>query len=393
MSHNHENHDKESIPTKIKEALLSLLIDKDIRHITSKEIAEHASVSRGALYFYYEDKFDIFEEIVEEQKQGLRKAIYDSYKDLNYINLEKINVKVLPTLSYVEDHIAFFLNMMNRNKMPYVHFHSFFSQVFNKEVMLTPVKSVLTDTLKEMYVHYRTLYTHAIILYWFKEGMKSSSEMISQQYWDLVSQKRYYWIFGSSIQPSIKEVHIDRRITRTRQALQTAMIELILEKKDFSTVTISDITRRSDIRRATFYDHYSSKEVLLTAIIHKICADIIEILTIDTKPDSFTKEQAEGVLIQLFSYLSEHPSIIHFINGNYGIPDPIPEILHVLSHFYLEQPIDIHAGKEMYAYYVSGLLVGLTLYRLQEGKSHSPQFLAKEFIQFLDLKKYQINMF
>lgn len=383
----------ETIPSKIKDALLSLLKEKDIRHITSKEIAEHASVSRGALYFYYEDKFDILEEIVEEQKEGLSNAIYASLKDLDFINLQKMKLKVLPALSYVADHVPFFRNMLNRNNVPYINFHSFFIEVFNKEVMLTPEKNDNSETVKDMYVHYRTLYTYAIILYWFKEGMKSSPEMISQQYWDLVSQKRYYWIFGSSIKPKDKEVRIDRRVIRTRQALQTAMIDLIREKKDYTTLTISDITRRSDMRRATFYDHYSSIEELFKATIYNTCTDIIDILTLDTKPDTYTTVQAEEVLIQLFSYLSEHRTIIHFINGEYGVPDSIPEILNVLSDFYLDQQIDIHAGKDMYAYYVSGLIVGLILYRLHEGKNHSPQYLAREFIQFLDLKKYKIHMY
>ena len=390
MSNHDEKQDKEAIPSKIKDALLSLLKEKDIRHITSKEIAEHASVSRGALYVYYEDKFDILEEIVEEQKEGLSNAIYDSLKDLDYINLQKMKLKVLPALSYVADHVPFFRNMLNRNN---INFHSFFIEVFNKEVMLTPEKEDNSETVKDMYVHYRTLYTYAIILYWFKEGMKSSPEMISQQYWDLVSPKRYYWIFGSSIKPKEKEVRIDRRVIRTRQALQTAMIDLIREKKDYSTLTISDITRRSDMRRATFYDHYSSIEDLFKATIHNTCSDIIGILTLDKKPDAYTTVQAEEVLIQLFSYLSEHRTLIHFVNGEYGVPDSIPEILNVLSNFYLGQPIDIHAGKDMYAYYVSGLIVGLILYRLQEGKNHSPQYLAKKFIQFLDLKKYKIQMY
>lgn len=393
MSTQDEKKDKETIPSKIKDALLALLQEKDIHHITSKEIAEYASVSRGALYVYYEDKFDILEEIIEEQKEGLSMAIYDSLKDLDSINLQKMKLKVLPALSYAADHIPFFRNMLNRNNIPYINFHSFFIEVFNKEVMLTPENVEISDTSKDMYIHYRTLYTYAIILYWFKEGMKSSPELISQQYWDLVSQKRYYWIFGSPIKPMDKEVRIDRRVIRTRQALQTAMIELIMEQEDYSKLTITDITRRSDIRRATFYDHYSSIRDLFKATIQKTCTDIIEILTLDTMPETYTIEQAEEVLIQLFSYLSEHKSIVHLINGQYGVPDPIPEILNVLSDFYLGQQIEIHAGKDMYAYYVSGLIVGLILYRLQEGKNHSPQYLAREFLQFLDLKKYKIHMF
>lgn len=198
MSDDHEIIANEPIPSKIKEALLSLLMEKDIRRITSKEIAALANVSRGALYFYYEDKYDIFEEIVEEQKDGLQMAIFNSLKDLDHINLREMNLKVLPALSYVAMHTPFFLTMMDRNKMPYVNFHAFFFEVFNREVLLTPMKENVSETLKDMYVHYRALYTYAIILFWFKEGMKPSPEKISRQYWDLVSQKD---ITGFSVFP------------------------------------------------------------------------------------------------------------------------------------------------------------------------------------------------
>ena len=392
MSHHDESKPHETAVSKIKLVLLELLTEKDIRHITMTEIAEAAHVSRGTLYLHYEDKYDIFEEIVQDHKEGLRKSIFESYKDVDYISLDDRSLKVHPTLSYVGKHRSFFQTMMDPNKMPYVNFHSFFLQVFNKEIMLTPMRERLTPEWIDLYVHYRTLYTYAIILYWMNEGMESTAEEISREFWELVADKRFYWIFGKAGSTVQSEEHTDRRILRTRQALQESLIELILEKKDYGTVTISDITRRSNIRRATFYDHYESKEELFKATIHKACRDLIRFFTVEGEPDELSVEQSEARLVELFAYLTRHTSVVHFILGNYGIPDPIPEILHELSSFYLEQSVEIQAGKPMYAYYVSGLLVGLVLYRLQEGKVYPPAVIAKSFLQFLDLKKYKINL-
>ncbi|CAI6322388.1 hypothetical protein NRS6107_20370 [Bacillus subtilis] len=65
----------ESAEAQVKEALLALLKDRDIQHITMKEIAEKAKVSRGSLYLYYEDKFSIIEDVIEDMKEGLGKAL------------------------------------------------------------------------------------------------------------------------------------------------------------------------------------------------------------------------------------------------------------------------------------------------------------------------------
>ena len=54
---------------------------------------------------------------------------------------------------------------------------------------------------------------------------------------------------------------IDRRVQRTRELLQNALIELIGEK-GYDTITIQEIVDRANIGRTTFYLHYSSKDEL-----------------------------------------------------------------------------------------------------------------------------------
>jgi AcrR family transcriptional regulator len=53
----------------------------------------------------------------------------------------------------------------------------------------------------------------------------------------------------------------DRRVERTRELLQKALIELISER-GYDAFTIQDIVDRANVGRTTFYLHYSSKEEL-----------------------------------------------------------------------------------------------------------------------------------
>jgi AcrR family transcriptional regulator len=53
----------------------------------------------------------------------------------------------------------------------------------------------------------------------------------------------------------------DRRVQRTRQLLQNALMTLIAEK-GYDSITIQDITERANLGRTTFYAHYRSKEDL-----------------------------------------------------------------------------------------------------------------------------------
>lgn len=53
----------------------------------------------------------------------------------------------------------------------------------------------------------------------------------------------------------------DRRVQRTRELLQQALIALIRER-GYDAVTIQDIAERANVGRTTFYLHYTSKDDL-----------------------------------------------------------------------------------------------------------------------------------
>lgn len=53
----------------------------------------------------------------------------------------------------------------------------------------------------------------------------------------------------------------DRRSRRTRGRLNSAMVELITEKR-FDDITVQNVIDRADVGRATFYTHFRDKEDL-----------------------------------------------------------------------------------------------------------------------------------
>lgn len=66
---------------------------------------------------------------------------------------------------------------------------------------------------------------------------------------------------------------VDRRVVRTKKAIKTAHLSL-MEEKDISDITISELTRKAGINRRTFYTHYRS----VGEIIDEIENDMVSIL-------------------------------------------------------------------------------------------------------------------
>lgn len=67
----------------------------------------------------------------------------------------------------------------------------------------------------------------------------------------------------------------DRRIRRTRQRLQSALIQL-LKEKPLAKIQIKEIINLADVSRPTFYQHFGTKENLLLSHIDDLFDRIFE---------------------------------------------------------------------------------------------------------------------
>jgi AcrR family transcriptional regulator len=64
----------------------------------------------------------------------------------------------------------------------------------------------------------------------------------------------------------------DRRVQRTRELLQQALIELISERR-YDSITIQEIVDRANVGRTTFYLHYSGKVELFMSCHEAIVSE------------------------------------------------------------------------------------------------------------------------
>ena len=72
-------------------------------------------------------------------------------------------------------------------------------------------------------------------------------------------------------QPNSKKV--DRRAMRSKRLIIEAWRELLLEKDD-KEITVSDIVKRADIGRATFYAHFEDKTDLGKYLFNQLMMQI-----------------------------------------------------------------------------------------------------------------------
>lgn len=70
---------------------------------------------------------------------------------------------------------------------------------------------------------------------------------------------------------------LDARITKSRRALQRALLDLVAEMP-FDDVTVAAITTRAGIGYATFFRHYPSREALLAEIADDLIGQLLVLI-------------------------------------------------------------------------------------------------------------------
>lgn len=91
----------------------------------------------------------------------------------------------------------------------------------------------------------------------------------------------------------------DLRVRRTLKAIRSAFYDLVLTK-DYSDISITELTDRAEINRKTFYLHYSSLEDLVKEVEQEIVENILENVRLSAE-----QLDVEGCVDTFYHYLDE----------------------------------------------------------------------------------------
>jgi AcrR family transcriptional regulator len=85
--------------------------------------------------------------------------------------------------------------------------------------------------------------------------------------------------------PVAKPKKPDRRTERSRSALMSAFVQIVLSE-GYAAVTVERVAERANVGRSTFYMHYRSKEDILKQSMARPSAPLVAIVGRDAAPDA-----------------------------------------------------------------------------------------------------------
>ncbi len=175
----------------------------------------------------------------------------------------------------------------------------------------------------------------------------------------------------------------DRRVQRTRELLQKALIELISEQGN-DAITIQDIVDRANVGRTTFYLHYSSKDELFMscheAIVSKFHFGPLHPLS---REELLLPEAPPGMTLA-YGHLKDARMLLSVFQGKDSLlilrrirDASAQEIEANLRAVFVEAdstiPFDVLAN------YLAGAQIALVQWWLEKRRPYTPENLAQTF--------------
>jgi len=121
-----------------------------------------------------------------------------------------------------------------------------------------------------------------------------------------------------------------RNSVRTERWIQTAVVELLKDKKDYFNITVSDVCRQANINRGTFYHHYAN----IAEVANAIEMELMEAITKDWNEAKLKKGSIADFIQMVTGKIKEnenaYKSLVDYI-PNYFFEDMKAKFIHEIE--------------------------------------------------------------
>ncbi len=152
----------------LKDALIEMLRDKDIYHISIRELCKNADINRTTFYKHYGNQFDLLDDMENDLLHMFEKTISEE-KNKDDTAVEKL-------LTFLENDIDFVRLLLNSNVDP-----EFPQKLFSLAIIESSVEDVMANVPKPEYEYVNRFVlfgAYEMVRYWLsKDERETPKEM------------------------------------------------------------------------------------------------------------------------------------------------------------------------------------------------------------------------
>lgn len=197
---------------------------------------------------------------------------------------------------------------------------------------------------------------------------------------------------------TVNNSKIDRRVQRTRQALRTALLDLI-KKKGYDSISVEEITEHANVGRATFYLHYKDKEDLLLEQFSEMANEKVQLISeipfsewlpkTESSKRGRKKETLPLPLLMVFQHIYDNSDFYYLLLKSENSSRIVERIRRISTESIVRfvetkiqtDPIPLlsEVPIEFFASFFSGAMLSSISWWLEEDMRHSPEEITNMF--------------
>ncbi|ULT58255.1 TetR/AcrR family transcriptional regulator [Neobacillus drentensis] len=173
----------------MKDALVSLMQEKDFKDITISDIVISADLNRGTFYKHYQYKEDILNEIIDEVITNLIESYREPYKNIDMFEVNNLTTSAIKIFDHVSKYANFYslifqtdtLNGFERKLCTVLK-----DLALNDLIDCSPNRSINS----ELYASYQAYAILGLIIEWVTGGFKYSSSYMAEQLLEILKHNQ-----------------------------------------------------------------------------------------------------------------------------------------------------------------------------------------------------------
>lgn len=180
----------------------------------------------------------------------------------------------------------------------------------------------------------------------------------------------------------------EKKSQKTKALLKDTFIELILEKNNIQSITVSEVTERADFNRATFYIHFTSKLDLLEELYNDAIEGIHQ--SIKNPYKNLDKVLINSVIPSntlIFEYVAEYKRLFKALDTveDSDIYRRLETLLWNLftEEIYVERETDAETTEyELFLSFQVHATVGVIKYWIKNDFNYSTEVMSEQLSSF-----------
>ena len=167
---------------------------------------------------------------------------------------------------------------------------------------------------------------------------------------------------------------------KTRNRIKKAFAELINEKKELNKITVTELVKRADITRSTFYTHYDD----IYEVAHDYQLQTIELLCSDDLK-LYTKQDIENYFVNIIQCLKDNEETYKLLLSAKESLLFLEKLKNIASDKIYDALKNIYPGKYLelnISFLMNGILMEILKYFRNESKYSLDELLINMKIWF-----------